>query len=374
MNLTNATKFPAAYTMGMEPSGRELLVVAVKATFTIPMDGRVSVPAKKQVSLVEADVFAGEPGGSAPLYECDFAPKKPKCDVILNGTAYAPGGKPAEVVPVMLQVGSMSKSFNVVGNRAWVKDVFSWKATRPVPFAEMPISYANAFGGRDVSDPDETKHRWYEANHAGIGFHTNLYARLVEGKLLPNTEEIGKPVEKPDGKYRPMALGPIGRAWEPRYKLAGTYDQKWLDDVCPFLPADFKDEYYQCVPRDQQIPYLKGGEEVVLVNLLPSGTLRFQIPELQIPVSFFHKDSGPAEIPAVCDTLTIEPDLGRYQMTWRSTIPLRRNVFEIREILVGPFSRGYRKAREVGKLYARSLAEAISPWRRQEPLLDREEE
>src|SRR5579883_3232186 len=258
MNLTNATKFPAAYTMGMEPSGRELLVVVVKATFTIPEDGKNPVPAKEQVPPIEADVFAGEPGLSAPLYECDFAPKKPKCDVILNGTAYAPGGKPTEVVPVMLQVGSMSKSFNVVGNRGWVKDVFSWKATRPVPFVKMPISYANAFGGRDVSDPDEKNHRWYGPNHAGIGFHANLYAPLVEGKLLPNTEEIGKPVEKPDGKYRPMAFGPIGRSWEPRYKLAGTYDQKWLDDVCPFLPADFKDEYYQCAPEDQQLAYLKG--------------------------------------------------------------------------------------------------------------------
>src|SRR5579885_443344 len=134
MNLTNATKFPAACTMGMEPSGRQLLVVVVKATYFIPESGGKPSPAPQQLPLVRADVFAGDPGLSAPVAESDFAPRKPKCDVILNGSAYAPGGKPAEVVPVLLQVGSMSKSFNVVGNRAWVKDVFSWRHTHPVPF------------------------------------------------------------------------------------------------------------------------------------------------------------------------------------------------------------------------------------------------
>ena len=39
MNLLNATKFPAAVTMGLESSGRELLVVLVKATFALPADG-----------------------------------------------------------------------------------------------------------------------------------------------------------------------------------------------------------------------------------------------------------------------------------------------------------------------------------------------
>ena len=31
-----------------------------------------------------------------------------------------------------------------------------------------------------------------------------------------------------------MAFGPIGRAWQPRLKYAGTYDQKWLG-VCPSI-------------------------------------------------------------------------------------------------------------------------------------------
>jgi len=358
MNLTNATRFHAAYTMGMEPSGRELLVVVVKATFTLPEDGAEPLPAAEQTALVEADVFEGEPGLSAPVLEGDFAPRKPKCDVILNGTAYAPGGRPIDQVPVRLQLGAFSKSFNVVGPRAWVNDPFGWKPTRPIPFVKMPISYGNAFGGRDVSDPDEKNHRWYASNHAGVGFHSNLYAPLVEGKPLPNTEEIGNPVEKPDGKYRPMSFGPMGRAWEPRYKLAGTYDQKWLDDVCPFLPADFKEEYYQCAPADQQIPAPRGGEEVVLVHLTPRGRTSFRFPAFAPPVTFFPKAGPCEETRTSLDTVVFEPDKGRFSCVARASRPLKKNLFEVEQIVVGKMSRGWTRARELGKLYAPSIAKA----------------
>jgi len=358
MNLTNATKFSAACTMGLEPDGRELLVVVAKGTFAIPAGGGELQPSKEQVPLVAADVFEGEPGLSAPVVESDFSPKKPKCDVVLNGTAYAPEGKPAETVPVLLQVASLSKSFNVVGHRAWVTDPFGWKSTRPVPFVKMPISYGNAFGGRDVSDPDEKNHRWYGTNHAGVGFHSNLYAPLVQGKPLPNTEEIGKPILRPDSKYRPMAFGPIGRAWEPRAKLAGTCDQNWLDNVCPFLPADFKDEYYQCAPADQQIPHPKGGEDVTLVNLTTEGRTSFRLPTLEMPVTFFLKDTSAHETHGVLDTVVIEPDLRRVVLTWRASLPIR-NMFAVSGVFVGRIPPGLRRARRVGKEYAPSLAHAI---------------
>ena len=90
MDLLNATKMQAGYTMGTEPSAREHLVVAVKGTFAIPDDGGPATPAEGQAPLVMADEFWGEPGFSSPRYEVDFALRKPKCDVLLNATCYAP--------------------------------------------------------------------------------------------------------------------------------------------------------------------------------------------------------------------------------------------------------------------------------------------
>src|SRR5262245_40526143 len=103
MELLNATKMQAAYTMGMKPDGRELLVVVVKGTFQLPNAEAVPELAPEQVPLVMADEFTGEPGFSAPRYESDFAPFKPRCDVLLNGSAYAPVGQPAERVIVRLK-------------------------------------------------------------------------------------------------------------------------------------------------------------------------------------------------------------------------------------------------------------------------------
>ena len=81
MELLNATRMVAGFNLGVEPSGRELLVVVAKGTFRIPPpdapDGIVLHEA--QLPLVMADTFTGAPGLSAPVYEVDFAPRKPRC-------------------------------------------------------------------------------------------------------------------------------------------------------------------------------------------------------------------------------------------------------------------------------------------------------
>ena len=46
------------------------------------------------------------------------------------------------------------------------------------------------------------------------------------------------------GNYKPMAFGPIGRNFKARYPFAGTYDKKWLENVAPFLPADFNPPWF----------------------------------------------------------------------------------------------------------------------------------
>src|SRR6476659_818338 len=120
MNLLNATGMAAGYTMGLDKDGRESLVVVVKGTYLIPpVPAAEPVLAPEQVPLVVSDAFAGEPGFSAPVAEIDCAHQKPRCDVLLNGSAYAPNGRPAERVTVSLRVGAMRKSFDVVGDRVW---------------------------------------------------------------------------------------------------------------------------------------------------------------------------------------------------------------------------------------------------------------
>lgn len=363
MELLNATRMKAAYTLGLRPDGRELLVVVVKGTFRLPRGGEASELAEEQVDHVTADQFTGEPGFSAPRYESDFAPTKPRCDLLLNGSAYAPGGEPAERVPVGVRVGRFEKSFDVVGNRFW-RNTFGliWR-TSPLPFVKMPISYDNAFGGIDASHPDPARHRCCPSNPAGRGYHFNLAKPVIDGKPVPNTEERARPVRRPRGGYRPMAFGPVGRSWRPRPQFAGTYDQRWVDTVFPFPPADFDDRYYQAAPADQQTDYLQGGETVLLVNLTPEGRTCFQLPTIELPITFYPRTGVETEIVPLCDTLILEPDLNRFMMLWRAALPLKKNIFEVSQVIVGRMPRAFYRAREMGKTWFPSLAALLEERR-----------
>jgi hypothetical protein len=360
MKLLNATRMQANYAMGMEPSGRELLVVVVKGTFQLPRPGEEATLAAEQNPLVDSDLFTGEPGFSAPLYESDYAPFKPRCDVLLNGSAYAPGGRPARRVTVSLRFGSLSKSFQVVGDRYWIGAGLGVVSSAPQPFTVMPISYDSAFGGIDAAHPDPARHVYFDRNHAGIGYHRQTEREFIDGTPLPNTEEISVPVTNPQGSYQPMSFGSIARAWVPRVKFTGTYDQNWLDNIFPFLPPDFDNRYYQAAPPDQQIDYPQGGEAVILENLTPTGTLAFNLPRVKVPVRYYPRGEDDREVQAVIDTIMIEPDLERFTMTWRSSLALKRNMFEVEQVLVGEMPRSWHRARELGKTYYPSLGALVA--------------
>jgi hypothetical protein len=325
----------AGFTMGIEPSARESLVIVVKGTFRIPAEQGAALKLhEEQVPLVMSDVFHGEPGLSAPKYEVDFARRKPCCEVLLNGSAYAPGGKPAERVVVGMKIGDWSKSFAVVGDRFWYT-ASGVRATAPKPFTAMPISYDRAFGGTDLRHEDPSQHAAFMPNPSGRGFHKHMIPEWLHGSALPNTEELKHSVTEPDGEYRPMAFGPVGRHWDPRYKYAGTYDQKWMDEVRPFLPADFDERYYQSAPADQQIPTPQGEQSVTLLNLTADGRRDFKLPQFAAPVHIFPKKGAREDFTAPLDTIVIEPDLERLTMTWRIARPLKKNMFEIAQVLVG---------------------------------------
>jgi hypothetical protein len=360
VELVNATRMVAGYTMGRDPDGRERIIVVVKGTFALPLSGEAPRLADEQLPLVMADEFTGEPGFSATLYESQFPPFKPRCDVLLNGSACAPQGRPARQVPVGLRVGTMSKAFNVVGDRYWMDTLPMISHSEPEPFVRMPITYDRAFGGVDVNPQQPDKSRSYAANPVGVGYHPVTPGELLEGKKLPNTEELDQPVTSATGSYRPMSFGPIGRNFAARFPLAGTYDQHWLDNVFPFLPSDFNPLYHQSAPHDQQIEYPRGGEWVELYNLTPHGRAVFPLPKTELPIEFTNASYERTEVAAVVDTIMLEPDREHLTMVWRASLPIRRNIFEIKQGVIGRMPRGWYRARDLGKSYYPSIAELVA--------------
>jgi hypothetical protein len=338
--------------MGLEPSGRELLVVVIKGTFRFPQgDEPLTHPAlhDKQLPLVMADTFTGKPGFSAPVYEVDFAPRKPRCDILLLGQAHAPHGRPASRVDVGLRVGAWHKRFTAVGPRHWDCGLATLRATPPEPFVTQPISYDVAFGGADLAHKDPAQHAAFMANPVGRGFHKHLNKEWVDGKPLPLTEEMNQSVSNPQGHYPPMALGPLGRGWASRAQFAGTYGEEWLDKHFPFLPPDFDEQYYQASPPDQQLPlnaFAAGPTEVVLSNLTGEGLTRLGIPHLVVPIHVQPKRGEREQHTAVLDTLVIEPELRRFTLNWRMARPLKQNLHEIRQVVVGTTGREWWQRRD----------------------------
>ena len=362
MELVNGTIGPAAWTLGFQADGRELLVVAIKATYKIPQGDEDPTLAREQAPLTQADEFTGEPGLSATRYESDYAHRKPLCDVLLNGSAFAPHGEPVSKVRVGLQIGPIRKRFDVIGNRFWDKILLLLWPSLPARFVKLPISYDQAYGGTDRSEKKPDKVKTYLPNPVGVGYYPLTGKKALVGKPLPNTCEPGRVATSRKGRYRPMAFGPIGRNHKARLPFAGTYDKAWLQNRAPFWPDDFDYRYFQCAPPEQQMAHLVGGEEVILENLAPEGLKRFRIPNTTMPVIFLPHRGKEQRINAACDTLVIEPDQGRFMLTWRADFPLRRNMFELRQIIVGDMPRSWYRARReerTGKRHYANLEELI---------------
>ena len=362
MRLTNVSGFPASWTMGFQRDGREMLVVIVKGTYTLPRDTSEPQEAPVQVPLVEADVFTGEPGLSAPLYETDFAHRKPGCDVLIIGSAYAPEGRRVTRTTVAVKVGTMVKRFTVVGRRVWQKGATGLRPSSPEPFESLRLTYDCAFGGTDRTHEADGRTETYLANPVGLGFWK--YHDRVDGQPLPLTEAVDAPIDKPDGGYIPMAFSPVGRNWTPRARLAGTYNQHWIENTAPLWPDDFDERYFQAAATDQVVPYLQGEEEVVLQNLTPDSRRAFRVPGRRMPMTFIPHRGRDASRDAVLDTLVIEPDLERFTLTWRVALPLGRSVFDVKETIVGEMPAAWHRARRFpGKTYYPSLSDLVDARR-----------
>ena len=357
---TNTTGMVAGLAVSSDKDGRDHCVVVVKGTFSVRQGGTAAL-SEIQQALVYADKHYGDPGSTSIQYECDFAPFKPRADVIVNGAAFSPDGSPVRDMLVGFQFGSFKKMIKVTGDRIWDRGLAGLRPSEAKPFIQMPLTYERAFGGSDQSDEDPRNWGFDLRNLVGVGFTIGTDAGKVAGKPLPNLEDPHHAIESWSDKPPPASPGVVGRGWQPRIQFAGTYDQQWLDERFPFLPADFDQRYFQSAPVDQQFSFLRGGEVVRCVNMSPHGEMRFTVPRIEIPVTYGFRDRSVSTEPAL-DTLIVEPHLSRFIATWRATIPLGRKLHALREITVGRLRSSTVRVTTSGKPHFASINEAIA-WR-----------
>jgi uncharacterized protein YjbI with pentapeptide repeats len=308
---------------------------------TVLVKALLDLHAGEVATMVVDDIFpqpdlplGGSDAEGAPVslqYSSDFAPFKPRADVVLVGTAHRPSGDEFGAFRVGLRVGGLSKQLLVTGDRAFSRGILTNSISQPMQVTSLPIIYENAFGGPG-----------YEQNPIGKG---------IKGDALPNIEYPGQQMKSPYDKPRPAGFGPIAADWEPRKRKIGSYRRDYLTEHWPGFPADFDWSYFNAAPDDQQVEgYLRGDEEIVLENLHSERSLY----TTRLPGSRMvcvRKDHGGAcsLVPLHLDTLWINADEQKCVLVWRGQTEIATpECFEIERIgiLAEPLTNPWKEAGE----------------------------
>lgn len=300
MKIVNDTTLQVATMLGDGPDGLPALTIIVKGSFSI-RPGDAAALAEDPLPIAETDEFYDDDEIQSVRLESDMAPFKPRCDVVLVGRAYAPGGKPVTELDVSLQVGPVFKRIRVFGNRFWSfpRLALAPAMSEPQPFTVMDLVYDRAFGGIDHKGG-----KWCRENLIGKGFFAKKKWKSIHDTQLPNLEDLDDPenrIASWKSHPKPVGFGFYGREWLPRSAYLGTIDDDWAERRAPKMPEDFSFAFYNAAHPDLQAKnYLRGNESVELRNVTPGGRLLFYLSGLK-PVVTVSKLIDPP--PGVLDAL-----------------------------------------------------------------------
>lgn len=338
----NLTTHAVGELVARDSSGAPLYVVVVKASFSFARGGALEPIASRPI--VDLPRYAAAPATSGMVNTGDLALPKPRVDVLLEGALKF--ASPLAQGVASLEVGArICKRLSIFGERVWMPGAVDALApTRPAPVAELPIAWERSWGGSHADDPKATERR----NPAGRA--PGRTPAEGKGKPLANFENPDDAKVSWKERRAPAGFGPVAPHWEPRASLAGTYDERWRERRAPLLPDDFSPAFLNEAPTDQQLASYLPGEEVRLTGMTPAGRERFQLPELVVPVMFVQRDVI-HETRARVDTIIIEPAEARVSLVARATCSPRPTAAAVREVFVGPLTRGRRLALELGKPY-----------------------
>src|SRR5262249_12454151 len=147
-------------------------------------------------------------------------------------------------------------------------------------------------------------------NPVGKGFHT---------PELPNIEHAGELLRSRSDSPMPAGFGPLSpHRPDRRAKVGENYGTSYRKKRAPYYADDFDWSYFNAAPPDQQVPYLRGDEELVFQNLHPAvEVFRSRLPGLRIRAFANDLEGRFREVPMNLDTLLADLDEGALYLVWR---------------------------------------------------------
>lgn len=290
----NQTPFATAQFDTVDQHGAAFHVFVAKIGYNLgPCDekGLASLTVLDEaVQLNVEDLHEGGDPSASVLQESDFAPFKPRCDVIVNAVAYSPMNKPARTITARLTLVTpdegkvkasllIDKPLIVCGPRWFIKKPAirrivelpvkvaslglirpkAWRLSKSTPVTHLPVRYEHALGGQCRIDSDNSAakripkkhqlgshanddsvhavaHEACQTNPVGKGFSRNWFLKASKSKRFPAPQismagNDCKPADFTKGAagaefVAPAGFGAIGRAWLPRRALIGKIEEK----------------------------------------------------------------------------------------------------------------------------------------------------
>lgn len=301
--MTSSSILPQVHAIGpiathvvlWRASGAVRLTVVAKATFAL-VPGREAVLSMPEPVELSSQWLDDDPSRSLRA-AIETAPYLPNAGVVLTGHAYAPGGSSVSALSARLAVFSerplMDKTIHIFGD-------IPPGGSIPTPFRTMPLVYERCVGGPGVA-----------ANP--VGMHGAKRANLVD----------------PQQPSRPAGFGPIAPKWPLRRQLFGALEPDTAFQQGVEFPENFDFRALNAAPPDQQIPYLRGDEWIVMDNLSPSeARIETRLPHVRARARrYIHtgeSPGAPTDIYLAADTLAIDSDRQMAMLVFRGHFVFER--------------------------------------------------
>ncbi|MDC0743046.1 DUF2169 family type VI secretion system accessory protein [Polyangium mundeleinium] len=288
-----------------EQPGQWSLTVVCKLTYALKPG--TSIVATEPEGINERDNHWDDDPGKCVYAPSDLAPTKPRPEVVLVGSAFAPRREPVRSLFARLVVADVDKSIEVLGARTVTRD---GAVSEGPKWTQMPLRYERAAGGEDSWNP--------------VGIDPSVvdaYGR----RTLPNLKPPGLMDADVSRPIPPVGFGPIASRWLVRSAKLGALVGAFANNTWTETPLgmDFDGSYFQSAPPDQLVSELRPDEPLLLENMHPE-IERFstRLPGIKPRMRVEIEGLPPWEPDLVPDTLWIDTNRAIASLTFRAQIPL----------------------------------------------------
>lgn len=332
MEVVSECELRAGSLVWLSRSSAPVLTVVCKATYHL-LPGEAKLAEVQEDPNEEDNHWNDDPDRS--LYAAsDLAPHKRRCDVLVVGHAFAPGGEAVPSFGVHLAVAGIDKSILVFGERFLFPD---GRVQYGAPASQVPLRYERASGGPRSANP--------------VGMRAD--ARDERGAVpLPPLQRFGRTEQ--EGFAEPIGFGPIAPTWpERRVRAPGAAGWSMAMWRSVQMPEGVDPSFFNVAPVDQQVGVLRADEPIVLENLhREHERLVTQLPGIA-PRARIDRKGRSGDLTLVADTLWIDTDRAVATLVWRGQMPLDsvqasgRVVIEM-DVQRSPSPRGFAELVDAG--------------------------